>query len=276
MFTFLHDLDRDLREGLMQQLRTLWTHRSTALEGNSLTLGDTAFVLGEGLTVSGKPLKDHEEVVGHARAIDLLLTWVTQRQTLTIDDLFALHRAVQTQVVIDSLAPVGAWKLEPNGTMLVRDGRMQFNDTYARPQDVPALMAHWLDALNAAAPAAMEAVGEYARLHAHFVRIHPFADGNGRMARLLANVPLLRQGMPPIILDDTQRLAYLQVLGDWQMSMGRIAVDDPIQAPPAAFLALCQSGWDQTAALIAEAHAQQARRRAEESAADQPKTRGPG
>jgi hypothetical protein len=72
IFTFLSGLNEDLRTGLMAQMRILWTHTSTAIEGNSLTLGDTAFVLGEGLTVQGKPLKDHEEVVGHATAIYLM------------------------------------------------------------------------------------------------------------------------------------------------------------------------------------------------------------
>jgi Fic family protein len=68
----LENLDKDLQHALLTQLRNLWTHTSTAIEGNTLTLGETAFVLSEGLTVSGKPLKDHEEVVGHARAIDLV------------------------------------------------------------------------------------------------------------------------------------------------------------------------------------------------------------
>lgn len=56
----------------MGELRDLWTHASTALEGNSLTLGDAAFVLVDGLTVAGKPLKGHYEVVGHAHAAELL------------------------------------------------------------------------------------------------------------------------------------------------------------------------------------------------------------
>ncbi len=71
MLYFLENLDKDLQTALIIQLRNLWTHTSTAIEGNTLTLGETAFVLEEGLTISGKPLKDHEEVVGHARAIDL-------------------------------------------------------------------------------------------------------------------------------------------------------------------------------------------------------------
>ena len=72
MLNFLNGLDEDLRKALIDQLRNLWTHGSTAIEGNTLTLGETAFVLDEGLTVSGKPIKDHQEVLGHARAIDLV------------------------------------------------------------------------------------------------------------------------------------------------------------------------------------------------------------
>jgi len=61
-------LDPDLRTALLAQIRDLWTHGSTAIKGNSLTLGETKFVIEEGLTVSGKPLKDHQEVIGQARA----------------------------------------------------------------------------------------------------------------------------------------------------------------------------------------------------------------
>jgi Fic family protein len=86
-------LDRDLQAALRAQLRDLWTYTSTALEGNSLTRGDTAFVLAEGLTVAGKPLKDHYEVVGHARAIELIYEWVKRATPLVENDLFQLHRA---------------------------------------------------------------------------------------------------------------------------------------------------------------------------------------
>ena len=76
---FLQNLDSDLKSALKARLRDLWTHTSTAIEGNTLTLGETKFVIEEGLTVSGKPLKDHHEVVGHARAIDLVYAiWHSQ------------------------------------------------------------------------------------------------------------------------------------------------------------------------------------------------------
>ena len=87
MFDFLQDLDNDIRDALLIQLRNLWTHTSTAIEGNTLTLGETAVVLEEGLTISGKPLKDHEEVVGHARAIDLIYDLIGRESNLTEKDL---------------------------------------------------------------------------------------------------------------------------------------------------------------------------------------------
>jgi Fic family protein len=88
MFDFLQNLDNDIHDALLAQLRNLWTHTSTAIEGNTLTLGETAFVLEEGLTISGKPLKDHEEVVGHARAIELVYDLIRKKSDLTEKDLF--------------------------------------------------------------------------------------------------------------------------------------------------------------------------------------------
>ena len=69
---FLDGLDSGIRQSLLKQIRDLWTHHSTAIEGNSLTLGETNFILEEGLPVSGKSFEDHEEVAGHAKAIDLI------------------------------------------------------------------------------------------------------------------------------------------------------------------------------------------------------------
>ncbi|MGB5685646.1 MAG: hypothetical protein WBM35_07540, partial [Candidatus Electrothrix sp.] len=120
---YLQTLDPDLRAALQTQLRDLWTHTSTALEGNTLTLGDTAFVLREGLTVAGKSLKDHQEVVGHARAIDLLYEYLAPDRIFGQEDLFALHKAVQTEAVFDYYKPVGSWKNEPNSTAGTVDGK---------------------------------------------------------------------------------------------------------------------------------------------------------
>jgi len=151
MSLFFANLDPDVRAILLAQICNLWTHTSTAIEGNTLTLGDTAFLLEEGLTVGGKPLKDHQEVVGHARAIDLLYDLLERggdAGAVTEEDLFILHRAVQTEVVLDIYQPVGQWKNEQNFTSFVGTDNRQHWREYPRPANAPQLMQEWLESLN--------------------------------------------------------------------------------------------------------------------------------
>ena len=128
MKTFFDGLDDDIKLKLKDQLRDLWTHTSTAIEGNSLTLGETAFVLKEGLTIAGKPLKDHDEVTGHARAIEMIYG-ILDKKSISEKDLFRLHESVQVQSITDIYSPVGAWKKEENGTYAVDDnGRQHYHE----------------------------------------------------------------------------------------------------------------------------------------------------
>jgi hypothetical protein len=101
---FYDGLDADLKSALLVQIRNLWTHTSTAIEGNTLTLGETDFVLSEGLTIAGKPLRDHQEVVGHARAIELIYAML-DRAAIAERILFDLHRAVLTEKLDGHLQP---------------------------------------------------------------------------------------------------------------------------------------------------------------------------
>ena len=110
----------------MQELIVQWTHDSTAIEGNTLTLGETKAVIEHGLTISGKPLKDHREVIGHKRALDLVFTW-SGRRALSFDDLFDLHRAVLKEANFDIMQPIGACKVEKNRVRVkTRDGRIAY------------------------------------------------------------------------------------------------------------------------------------------------------
>lgn len=265
---FFHNLDTDLRAALLIQLRDLWTHTSTAIEGNSLTLGETAFVLREGLTVAGKSLKDHQEVVGHARAIDLLWCCLEPGKVFGEQELFALHKAVQTEMVYDYYQPVGKWKNEPNSTAGIVDGR-QILFEYALPSHVPVLMERWFALLReledkTQAGDAKQALSAYVQLHAAFVRIHPFADGNGRLARLTANLSVLRAGLPPIIIPREQRKDYIDTLAAWHYAAGQIKAGDELLAAPeelAIFAEFCGKAWQASIALVEEARRRQAARR---------------
>jgi Fic family protein len=266
-------LDPDLRAALHTQLRDLWTHTSTALEGNTLTLGDTAFVLREGLTVAGKPLKDHQEVVGHARAIDLLYEYLAPDRIFGQEDLFALHKAVQTEAVFDYYKPVGSWKNEPNSTAGTVDGKQVIFE-YATPAHIPVLMESWfvlyrdwiekIEAEPDTIYIADIALTAYIRLHAAFVRIHPFADGNGRLARLVANLPVLRAGLPPIIIPREQRKEYIDALSVWHFAAGQIKAGEellPELDKLEPFTKLCTQAWQASISLVEEARKKQLGRR---------------
>jgi Fic family protein len=260
---FLDGLDKDLCFALLAQLRDLWTHNSTALEGNTLTLGETAFILSEGLTVSGKSLREHQEIAGHARAIELLYDLLKQDKPITENDLFVLHQAVQTSIVVDIYQPIGAWKCEPNGTYaLTSDNKQTFID-YATPSDVPVLMTEWLAMLNNALALTMDSenvLGIYSDLHLAFVRIHPFADGNGRMARLVSNLPILKSGLPPILIDRNRRREYLMALSAYDIEVGcakkglSLLPDSDLKN---AFTSFCKKCWQGSMDLVEEIHARQ-------------------
>ena len=220
---FFDGLDKDLRDGLMQQIIAVWTHDSTAIEGNSLTLGETHQILQFGLTINGKPLKDHEEVYGHAKAIELIER-ITDNGFISEADLFALHQAVMPQSAFDIHKPIGNWKKEYNGTMGVVDEKTVYK-TYANPLHIPKLMAAWLKEFNQQLDELdnfESACQLYSWAHLSFVRIHPFFDGNGRMARLIANIPMLLAGYPPIVISNEKRSEYIQLLWNYQLTLDEL------------------------------------------------------
>jgi Fic family protein len=261
---FYDGLDPDLKKALLVQVRNLWTHTSTAIEGNTLTLGETDFVLSEGLTIAGKPLKDHKEVVGHARAVDLVYDML-DRDRIAEQDLFDLHRAVLTETLTDIYSPAGGWKREPNSTNAVAPDGRQIIIEFPAPDAVRSLMSAWLDRFNAwSAATADEAVEAYAISHLEFVSIHPFYDGNGRIARLLGNVPMLRAGWPPLVVPLQRRLDYLRSIAAYQLSIPGFPANDtfPANAERDQFVALCRQFVRETLDCVEQAQALQRARNA--------------
>ena len=253
-------LSRWLRKSTMQAIKELWAHGSTAIEGNSLTLGDTQLVLREGLTISGKPLKDHVEVVGHAKASDLLFDMLGRE--VGTEDLFRLHKAVMTEEVLDVMAPCGAWKVEANGTQVdlgslygEPEPRWEFL-SYAAQEHVPVLMDEFLKDLNDAGRMPLDissAPAAYARAHLGFANVHPFCDGNGRMARLLSNIPLLNGGLPPLVFHSDDRAAYLRAAVRYTHAIGTVKPPRglwPKDGDPVEFEAICEHGYRHVQQII--------------------------
>jgi TolB-like protein len=261
---FSDGLSPDLREQLVRQLAVVWTHGSTAIEGNTLSLGDTFKVLELGLTIGGKPLREHQEVYGHARAIELAYGLLA-RAAVTEDDLFAIHKAVMPLSPVDALNPVGGWKQRFNGTTGLAGGRQVFME-YAHPLDVPALMRRWLGAFNrtlARPLSAGAAARAYAEAHLGFVRVHPFFDGNGRVARLVANLPALRWGYPPVVIPSERREDYIGILWEYEQACGPAARDAPLVPPHPAvarFTRFVREAWRGTLALVEDFRKREASR----------------
>jgi Fic family protein len=261
---FLEGLSEDLKKNLLGQLRVLWTHASTAIEGNTLTLAETAFVLSEGLTIRGKPLKDHRDIEGHARAVDLLYALLNKAE-IAVTDLFDLHRLVIDEQVLDVYKPVGAWKKENNAVAITIDDHQSIVE-FSNYWEVPQLMERWLHLLNGEIRFAREpeeVLQSYARLHLSLVSIHPFWDGNGQIARLVSNLPCLKAGHPPIIIEKERRFEYLTAIGAYQLASGVPSLSAELIHENALlneFCSLCEECWEKSLSLVEKAHTLQANR----------------
>jgi len=253
IFKFLEGKTKSLQEETLKLLRDFWTHHSTALEGNTLTLGDTQFILDEGLTVSGKPIKEHQEIIGHASAITLIYKMLDTG--VSKNSFFDLHKAVQSEIIYDIEKPYGAWKVEPNGTRVIGDNDKPVYLEYAHPKDVDKLMRLVISFVNGSTQCESidEAINAYVKIHIAVAHIHPFWDGNGRIARLIANIPLLRAGLPPIVIPSEKRREYIQLLSKYELTVGKLTPDSglwPNEELLKDFKFFCHQCYQQTLEII--------------------------
>jgi len=216
----LRPLDREQEDRVMQKFRLWWTYHSNAIEGNSLTQGETEMFLMEGLTAKGKPLKDHLDLRGHSNAINYLLGFIRDKEVLTEAAIRKLHEVLlvepyQVQAITPDGQPtmktvaLGQYKTQPNHVR-TPTGETHF---YSTPEETPAkmqdLMVWYRDET---AKGSMHHVEIAARFHHRLTAIHPFDDGNGRMSRLLMNLMLMQWGFPPAVIRNTERNQYLAAL----------------------------------------------------------------
>jgi len=189
------------------------TYTSNAIEGNTLTAVETTLVVEKGITIGGKPLKDHLEAVDHFEALRYVRELARRRVPFAELDVRNLHRLVMLRS-----APEIAGRYADQGRYVLTDaGRHDFPS----PAEVPALMgdfARWLGRAEATPATAFAA-------HRQLVDIHPFNDGNGRTARLLMNLILIRGGYPPVAVRPEDRLAYLDALQQAQAGHGTAAFE---------------------------------------------------
>ena len=192
---------------LREYLDLEWTYNSNAIEGSTLTRQETLVVLKHGLTVGGKRLAEHLEVINHQAAIDTVEGLATRPEPPSEADILALH-AIVLRSIDDQPAGVyrsgqvyiaGSQHVPPPGAAV--SGRMEEYAGWLAHTGAEAGTSRGLHPVERAA-------------HAHFwlVDIHPFVDGSGRVARLLMNLLLMQSGYPIAIIRNEDRAVYYAAL----------------------------------------------------------------
>lgn len=187
---------RSLREKLFLE----WTYNSNALEGNTLTIIETKVVL-EGITIGGKTLREHLEIINHRDAISYVQDVVHKEEQFSERQIQNIHRLI-FKGIDDSYAGV------------YRDQQVFITGathTPPPPLQIKEAMEGLVEWYQGEAQQ-LHPIVRAAMLHGQFIEVHPFIDGNGRTARLLLNLELMKSGYPPIIIRVENRVAYYDAL----------------------------------------------------------------
>lgn len=193
-------LSSDILKQIQEYYRIGLTYTSNALEGNTLDLAETKVVIEDGLTINGKPMKDHLETIGHSCAFDKLLE-LAKSDFITEENIKCLHRLFYNKIDSDN---AGIYRKK---AVIVTGADIDF----PLPLELDDKMKNFVSSLSQMRQE-LHAVEFAAMVHALFVNIHPFIDGNGRVARLLMNLVLLQSKYNITIIPPVVRADYIRAL----------------------------------------------------------------
>lgn len=197
------DSHRPFPDHVVKQLKDYYrvglTYTSNAIEGNTFTESETKVVIEDGLTIGGKSIREHNEVLGHAKAYDHIYSLLDR--AITEEDILHLHKLFFEQ--IDS---------ENAGRYRQRNVIIPGTD-YLPPDyhEVPKLMNKYIENLNSV-DSDKHPLEMASDLHAEFEGIHPFIDGNGRIERLLLSILTMKNGYCPVIIPPIRRSEYITAM----------------------------------------------------------------
>jgi Fic family protein len=195
-------LDNISLEKLKEHFRTHHIFHSAGIEGNRLTLQETALVLKEGIDISGKPLKDSIEIKNLGHAFDYLYELAQGKGPITENDIKQIHQLIVGKE--ESLSP-GDYR---NIGVIISGSEHRPPE----PFEIPMQMRELVEWINDVTDDNLSPIIFGAIAHHEFVKIHPFKDGNGRTARILLNLVLLRKGYPICNIRKDERPLYYDAL----------------------------------------------------------------
>jgi len=210
---------KELENKIFQKLKLDWNYNSNAIEGNQLSYGETVAFLNFGLTAKGKPFKDHLDIKGHNEAIGFMLQLIKENRPLSESDIKDLHKIILVEpyfsktmspqgIEFEKEIKIGQYKNSPNHVKTV-SGDIHY---YTNPEEVPFEMNNLLEWYRNAEEENLHPVILSAVFHHKFTSIHPFDDGNGRLARILSNFILLKHSYPVIVIKNRDKVQYYAAL----------------------------------------------------------------
>lgn len=194
-----HKISRIALSSYEKDFELNFTHNSTAIEGNTLTLIETKVVLEDGISIGGKSLREIYEVVNHKKAYDYAKKCIAENKRLNENTVKDIHSILMDNIMVggiyrnEEVRISGAGFTPPSG-----------NEMYVQIKEFYEILKNKDKELNPIELAAWS--------HAEFVRIHPFIDGNGRTSRLIMNYQLMINGYLPISISKEDRLNYYNAL----------------------------------------------------------------
>jgi len=193
----LRSLPRNVLEKLKKQFAIELAYNSNAIEGNTLTLKETQLVIEEGITIKGKPLREHFEAINHQKAFEFLEGIVNKKTRITEEVIKDIHR-----IILSGIDDVYAGRYRNINVRIL--GAIK---SPPRFEKVPQEMKAYINYINSN-PDKLNAIELATLIHYKLVEIHPFTDGNGRTTRLLTNLFLMRYGYPVTMVLKVDRKKY--------------------------------------------------------------------
>ena len=192
-------IPKETLKSLKESINLEWTYNSNGIEGNTLTLRETQIVL-EGITVGGKTLTEHLEVINHEKAILYLDDLVKDNKPITEWNIKNLHQLILKEIDNENAGKYRKENVTIKGALHIPPDFMK----------IPELMEKLI--LNYETWNKYHPIIRAALLHGELVKIHPFIDGNGRTSRLIMNLDLMNHGYNPVIIKKENRLEYYEAL----------------------------------------------------------------
>lgn len=186
-------------KSIKDSLSIEWTYNSNSIEGNTLTLQETKMVIEDGFTIKGKSLREHFEVVNHQEAIEFVESLASNEYVLNKVDILSIHHLVLQKIEKDFAGKYRTSGVRISGANFVPPNALKVDE----------FVSELIDFAN---DSEVDILIRSAIFHHRFAWIHPFFDGNGRTARLLLNLILMKSGFPPAIILKNDRKKYYDAL----------------------------------------------------------------